>query len=83
MPGSEGNHGHMLLTYGVDKGAEWHEQLNSILTNLTLKQLLTRPSSSMLNNTAVTVKHLALLCTGLYSLSKTMLSTCPLSDVLK
>ena len=45
-------------TAGVDKRAEWHEQLNStfmkhnssVFTNLTLKQLLTKPSSSTLSN---------------------------------
>ena len=78
-------------TVGVDKGAEWHEQLNSflmkhnlsVLHKLMLKQLLTQPSSSTLSNSAVTVHHLALLYTGLYSLSTSMLSTCLLSDVFQ
>ena len=50
-----------------------------------LKQLLTEPSSSTLSNSAVTVTvhHLALLYTGLYSLSTSMLSTCLLSDVFQ
>ena len=73
---------------GVDKGAEWHEQLNSfsmkhnlsVFTNLTLEVLLTEPSSSTLSNSAVTVHHLALLYTRLYSLSTDLLSTCVRSD---
>ena len=56
---------------GVDKGAEWHEQLNlclmthivnlSVFLKLTLEQLLTEPSSSTLSNLAVMKHHLALL----------------------
>ena len=78
-------------TVGVDKGAEWHQQLNlfsmkhnlSVLHKLHVKQLLTEPSCSLLSNSAVTVHHLALLYMGLYSLSTDMLSTCLLSDVFK
>ena len=40
-------------------------------------------SSSTLSNSAVTVHHLALLYTELYSLSTSMLSTCLLSDVFQ
>ena len=77
-------------TAGVDKGAEWHEQLNSFLIkhNLSvfhfmLKQLLTEPSCSTLSNSVVTVHPLALLYIGLYSLNTDMLSTCLLSDVFQ
>ena len=42
----------------LNKGAEWHEQLNSFLMK---QQLLTEPSSNTLSNSAVTVHHLARL----------------------
>ena len=58
-----------VTTPAMDKGSEWHEQLNSFLIkrnlsvfhNFTLKQLLTEPSCSTLSNSVVTVHPLALL----------------------
>ena len=77
------------VTAGVDKGAEWHEQLNSflmkhnlsVLHNFDIEAINTEPSCSTSSNSAVTVHHLALLYIGLYSLSTDTLSTCLLSHV--
>ena len=47
-----------------------------VFRNLSLQQLLTKSSSSILSSTAVTLHHLAVLCTKVDSLSTNMLSTC-------
>ena len=78
-------------TVGVDKGAEWHEQLNSFLmkhnlsvfNKLHVEAIIDRAKQQHYEQFSSNSTALALLYIGLYSLSTDMLSTSLLSDVFQ